>query len=135
MEIYEWIFIGLFVATIIVVSGVAITKLVVKPSLKKMRISTYFWFKSATVKFKSFDSFVTHSFSVIPKKEYEAVYQLETEAGEVRVRLYGQLDVSTTSRKEGSKIVSFNRFQPVVDFQGDKAKNGKCSVKLYKKRS
>lgn len=134
MEIYEWIYLGVILTIIIVVSGIIITKIIIKPSIKKMRISTYFWFKSAKVTFKSFDSFATHSLLVSPRQKYEVVYRLETEEGEVRVQLYGQLDVSTQSKLEGSKIIQFDGYRPIVDFHGYKAKNGKCSVKLYKRR-
>jgi len=134
VEIYEWIYLGVVLTIIMVVSGIIITKVIIKPSLKKMRISTYFWFKSAKVTFKSFDSFATHSLLVSPRQIYEVVYRLETEEGEVRVQIYGQLDVSTRSKLEGSKIIQFDGYRPIVDFHGDKAKNGMCSVKLYKKR-
>lgn len=134
METYEWIYIGVFFSVVIIISSIILTKFVIKPSLKKMRISTYFGLKSAKVKFKAFDSFASHSLFVSPRREYEVVYRLETEEGEIRVRLDGQLDISTTSRKEGSEIIKFSRFQPIVEFEGYKAKNGVCSIKVYKRR-
>lgn len=134
MEVYEWIFLGVVLTIIIGISAMIITKVIIKPSMEKMRISTYFWFKSAKVTFRSFDSFATHSLLVSPRQTYEVVYKLETEEGEVRVQIYGKLDVSTRSKLEGREIIQFDGYRPIVDFQGDKAKNGMCSVKLYKKR-
>lgn len=134
MDIGEWIYIISFLVIIITCSSIIIIKFIIKPSWKKMRISTYFWFKRAKVKFKVFDSFVSHSFLVSPKRQYEVVYRLETKEGEIHFELDNQLHISTDSRKEGSAIITFSRLQPIITFQGDKAKNGECSVKVYKKR-
>src|SRR5699024_12356883 len=102
--------------------------------LKTRRITTFFFLKSAKVRFKVCDSYASHELLVSPKREYEVVYQLETEEGEVEITLDGQLEVSTTSRKSGSEIIKFSRYQPDVTFIGKEAKNGECSIKIYKRR-
>lgn len=130
----DLIIVGVISAIIIVCSIILIIKLFIKPSLQKMRVSTFFGLKSAKVKFKVFDSFLSHSLFVSPRKEYEVVYKLETDEGKINIKLDGQLDISTTSKKEGSEMITFSRFKPLVRFQGDNAKNGECSIKVYKKR-
>lgn len=124
------IFFGLLIFAVIIFFIIYI----VKESRKKMRISTYFGLKRAIVKLKIFDTSVMHSLFVFPKRQYEVVYRLETEAGKIAFTLDERLKVETNSRKVGSEIISFGRFKPVIFFEGDKAKNGECSVKIYRRR-
>lgn len=105
-----------------------------KLSFKKAIYSTFYGLKGARLKFKTFDSFDSHALFVIRKREYEVVYRLETEEGEISINMDGQLKVSTHSKQEGRKILSFTRFKPSVNFRGIKAKNGECSIKIYRKR-
>mgnify|MGYP001244525641 FL=1 len=124
------IFFGLLILAIIFFSTIYI----VKESRKKMHMTTYFGIKRAKVKFKVFDSSLMHSLLAIPKRQYEVVYRLETEEGKIVFTIDDQLKLETTSRIEGSENISFRRFQPVINFQGEKAKNGQFSVRLYRRR-
>lgn len=133
MEKSEWIVLGLIFVVTIIGFIFFFVKFILKPSFKKMRVSTFFGLKSARIKFKLFDSFLTHSLFVSPKHEYEVVYRMETEEGEIFFNLDDQLKISTTSRKEGSEIIKFSRYKPIIYFKGSKATNGECSIKIHKR--
>lgn len=95
-----------------------------------MNNSVLFGLKRARVKFKVLETTVSHRLQV-SRKKYEVVYRLETEEGTIAFNFDQQIRVETDSRKEGSELVSFTRFQPVVAFTGVKTKNGECSIRLY----
>lgn len=124
------IFFGLLILVVIIFSAIYI----VKESRKKTRMITYFGLKKAKVTFKLFDTSIMHSLFVFPKRQYEVVYRLETETGKIAFTLDEQLTVESSSRKEGSEIITFRRFKPVVSFRGENAKNGQCSVQIYRRR-
>lgn len=132
MEKSEWVFLGFIFAGTIIGFIIFFVKFVLKPSFKKMRVSTFLGLKSARIKFKLFDSFLSHSLFVSPKHEYEVVYQIKTEEGEIFFDLDDQLKISTTSRKEGSEIMKFSRYKPIIYFKGSKATNGECLIKVHK---
>lgn len=134
MENWNLYFFPVFFGILILVVIIFFVIYIVKESRKKMRISTYFGLKSAKVKFKIFDSSVMHSLFVFPKRQYELVYQLETEEGKIAFTLDDRLKVETNSRKDGSEIISFGCFKPVIFFEGNKAKYGECSVRIYRRR-
>lgn len=134
MDTLEIVYIVVVLSIILVTSAFLIIRYIIIPTLKTRRITTFFFLKSAKVRFKVFDSYASHELLVSPKREYEVVYQLETEEGEVEITLDEQLEVSTTSRKSGSEIIQFSRYQPDVTFIGKEAKNGECSIKIYKRR-
>jgi len=121
---------GLLILGVIIIT----TIIIVKTSRKKALMVTYFGLKRAKVTFKIFDTSIIHSLFVFPKRQYEVVYRLETEAGKIAFSLDERLKVESTSRKEGSEIISFRRFKPVISFRGESAKNGQCSVRLYRRR-
>src|SRR5699024_11819551 len=87
-----------------------------------------------TVNFRIFDLNITHNFLVWRKKEYEVVYDLLTEQGEIGFSIDQQIKIKTTSRKSGSVIIKFNRFTPTFSCKGVQAKNGYCKVRLYRKK-
>jgi len=111
-------------------------KFILKSSLKRLRVSTYFGLKRAMVRFKSFDTFTSHSFLVSPRRYYEVAYSLETEEGEIVPRIDKQIQVTAAAdvRKEGKEIIKFSRYKPIVGFEGYGAKQGKVSVKVRKVR-
>lgn len=133
MTKWEWAIIIIFVLSFIIGMTFFLFYLA-KIAKKKLHVSTYFGLKNSRITFKSFDSFVTNSLFVIPNRKYEVVYRLETTTGKVIVNVDSQLIVETTSRKEGSEVISFKRFQPTVNFIGEQAKTGECSVKVYRRR-
>ena len=44
-----------------------------------------------------------------------------------------QLFKETTSRSEGSQLMTFNNGRPILKLVGTEAKNGRAEVKLHKK--
>lgn len=128
---------GAIIILIIMGIGFLITmfflfKYMFKLAKEKMYVSSFFYLKSAKIKFKSFDSFLSHSLFVSPKRQYEVVYKLETQSGEIQFSLDNQIKITTDSRKQGSEVIIFSRFKPIISFKGIKAKNGLCSIKVYK---
>jgi hypothetical protein len=121
---------GIFIVTLI---GF-FTWYILKESKKKARMTTFFGFKSAKIKFKVLDLSMMHSLTVFPNRQYEVVYRLETEEGTISVSVDDQVEVETSSRIEGSEIITIKRFQPIVYFLGKKAKNGEASVRIYRRR-
>lgn len=130
-DLAMYIFIGLLLLGVLIVF-ITFFRYILRESMKKMRISTFFGLKSARVKFKRFDSFVSHSLFVSRKREYEVVYRVDITNGTIYFNLDDQLEIETSSRVEGSKILSFSRFKPIIFFRGEKAQDGECSIKLYK---
>ena len=133
MDMLTWFFLisfGVIILTVIIF----FTIFIVKKSRQKLRITTYFWPKKATVNFRIFDLNITHNFLVWRKKEYEVVYDLLTEQGEIGFSIDQQIKIKTTSRKSGSVIIKFNRFTPTFSCKGVQAKNGYCKVRLYRKK-
>src|SRR5690625_6597530 len=73
---------GLLILGVIIIT----TIIIVKTSRKKALMVTYFGLKRAKVTFKIFDTSIIHSLFVFPKRQYEVVYRLETEAGKIAFR-------------------------------------------------
>lgn len=135
MENWGILFIIIFSILLLLTAIIVFMVFLWKVSKKKLRTTfTYFGMKKAKVRFKALDTFISHSFLVIPKKEYEVVYRMETEEGKVSLNLDNQLKIETKSRTEGSEFITFSRIQPIISFKGEQAKNGECSVRLYKRR-
>lgn len=93
----------------------------------------YLGIKKVSLSFTLFNTFIMRNFIVQRNQTYEVVYKLETKEGKITMTLDDQIFEETTSRLEGSKLMTFNKMRPVVKIVGTEAKNGHASVVLYKK--
>lgn len=118
---------------LLIIIGFAILVIKIARGPKKLFYGTkYYGFKKISLSFSLFNTYIMRNFFIQPHVTYQVVYKLKAEQGKITMSLDNQLFKETTSYAEGTCLMTFKSFKPVLKLVGTDAMNGRAEVRVIK---